>query len=66
MARLTDQERVLNELRKAHGGTSHTEDHINYKRVGCKVAGKSLIGMGDTWEQAVSDLKAKVTECVSA
>jgi hypothetical protein len=60
MARLTAQEQVLNAGRKEFGGSFLTEDHINYKRVGCKKNGKLVLAIGDTWDQAVASLRGKV------
>lgn len=58
--KLTEQQRVLNAGRKEFGGSMFTEHHINYKRVGCKKDSKLVMGMGDTWEQAVAEFRSKV------
>jgi hypothetical protein len=61
---LTDQYSVLTLLRKAHGASSFTEHHINYKRVGTKYRGVWVTAMGDTWDEVVDKLNAKIASMV--
>jgi hypothetical protein len=58
----TEQQKALNRARKEFGGTSFTEDHINYKRIGYKVNGRFVSQIGDTWDEVfakISKVKGK-------
>lgn len=56
---MTDQEKALRTAKKQYGTTAFTEHHINYRRVGFRRGGKVISAVGDTWQQAFSELDKK-------
>ena len=56
----TKQQGTLGKLRDLYGRDVYTEDHLDYRRVGCVVDGKTYSAVADTWEEAIERLKGKV------
>jgi len=52
----TRQEAALQTVRTIFGKSGWTEDTVNYRRVGCL----QFTAIGDTWNNAIEALKAKV------
>ncbi len=57
---MTEQEKALKTVKKLYGTTGFTEHHVNYCRVGAKSGGKVISVIGDTWEQAFTELDKKL------
>lgn len=58
MGIMTEQERVLIQMRETYGKTAYTEHHMNYRLVGFN-RGQRVFAIGDTWEQAIDRLARK-------
>lgn len=60
---MTAQESALNKARSAFGISAFTEDHLEYRRVGVKYAHKLVLtANGDTWDEAIENLREKVQQ----
>jgi len=56
---MTNQEKALKQVKRMWGNTAFTEHHVHYFRVGCRMAGKVITAMGDSWEEAIAALDNK-------
>lgn len=54
------QQYALDRVQREFGDTSFTEDHEAYRRVGTRQDGRTLSAIGETWDQAIEALRAKV------
>jgi hypothetical protein len=55
----TEQQKAL-KMVKEIWPNGFTEDHIHYRRVGYKDGPKTFSCIGETWNEAIEGLKAKV------
>lgn len=55
----TEQQRALDRVKALFGRSGFTEDHRNYKRVGCRIGLRKIWADADTWENAIDQLVVK-------
>lgn len=55
----TDQQRALDGIKSRFGKSGFTEDHVNYRRVGCRIGLRKIWADGSTWEAATNRLIVK-------
>jgi hypothetical protein len=58
----TPQQTALQTVKTMFGQKAWTEDFEHFRRVGCRWDGRALVGMGQTWSEAIDSLKSKVTQ----
>ena len=56
----TPQQYALDRVQREFGETAFTENHIAYRRVGTRQTGSTLSAIGETWDEAIANLRAKV------
>jgi hypothetical protein len=56
----TSQQKALERVTLLFGRTAFTEDHVDYRRVGCKIGPNKFSAIGASWDQAIEGLQAKV------
>jgi hypothetical protein len=58
----TQQMSALGRLQALYGSSGWTHDFIDHRRVGCQGGSKAFMANGQTWTEAIENLKAKVAK----
>lgn len=57
---LAEVEALYGRFKKGARRFGFTDDHLTYRRVGCRMGNVTLSAIGNTWREAIDGLKAKV------